>query len=179
MNADFIFKMDKINNEELKIISTYTRTNGGVTTDYIYLKKYSIPWIITTLRNMNINEYNEEIQRTQIFPEYLLKLRFNIIEKGYSWLDIFPCWKDDKKFSLIEIPYLSFNENLLMGEFIEPFLTALEKYVSEEERAKLPKPWPDNMTREQWEEYRKNKPKGNGKSKITFVKEIKPEDYFK
>jgi hypothetical protein len=177
MNENFSFSIMEENKTDELIIKGAMDYNPKS----IYLKKYSISWIITTLRNMTEKDYNTyNLEREIETSDYYLSVSLHVHDDNYSWLDIFPIWENKaKKHAPIEIPYNSSNKNLLMGEFIEPFLTALEKYISEEERAKLPKPWPDNMTREQWEEYRKNKPKGNGKSKITFVKEIKPEDYFK
>lgn len=39
-----------------------------------------------------------------------------------------------------------------MEAFIEPFLQALAKYLPKTERSKLPPPWTENMTLEEWQE---------------------------
>ena len=71
----------------------------------------------------------------------------------------------------IEIPYLSWNKAKLMSEFIEPFLVDLSKFLSEEERKKLPEPWPVN-------EKTENNESDNTKISLKFVGEINPKEYF-
>ena len=58
-----------------------------------------------------------------------------------------------------------------MSEFIEPFLEDLSKFLSEEERNKLPKPWNEN-------EKGEKKASDEGRISLRFVREINPEDYF-
>ena len=93
-------------------------------------------------------------------------------EIDYSYLKIFPFWSEEKKTTpRIEIPYLSWNKTKLMSEFIEPFLEDLSKFLVEEERNKLPKPWNEN-------EKDTTPESDSGKISLRFVEEIDPEDYF-
>lgn len=93
-------------------------------------------------------------------------------ETDYSYLKILPFWSEEKKTTPgIEIPYLSWNKTKLMSEFIEPFFEDLSKFLSDEERNKLPNPWSVN-------EKIDNKESDNTKISLKFVGEINPKEYF-
>ena len=67
--------------------------------------------------------------------------------------------------------YLSWNKTKLMSEFIEPFLVDLSKFLSEEERKKLPKPWNQNS-------IEKKSDNSEGQISLKFVEEIDPKEYY-
>ena len=81
-----------------------------------------------------------------------------LLEGEYSFIKIFPVWKDEERITpSIKIPYLSWNKGLLMSEFIEPFLVALSQFLTEEERGKLPPPWSEKEEEEKKKGKRKRK----------------------
>ena len=101
---------------------------------------------------MDYNSGKKEIVKE--YEDCELALIMFLLEKEYSFIKIFPVWKDEERITpSIKIPYLSWNKRLLMSEFIEPFLVALSQFLTEEERGKLPHPWSERE-----EEKKKRRP---------------------
>ena len=126
MSAYFEYNFEELDNNGLRINGKSSYSDEW---DTIIIKKEWIAWIITTLRNLTWMDY-------------------------YSFIKIFPVWKDEERITpSIKIPYLSWNKRLLMLEFIEPFLVALSQFLTEEERGKLPPPWSERE-----EEEKKRRP---------------------
>ncbi len=172
MSVNFEYSFEVLNDTEIRINGKRTDSFGGVW-DSIIINRSWISWIITTLRTATIDDY--ETWKKFIKNKYdncELMLIMNPREIDYSYLKIFPFWSEEKKTTPgIEIPYLSWNKTKLMSEFIEPFLEDLSKFLSEEERNKLPKPWNEN-------EKGEKKASDEGRISLRFVREINPEDYF-
>ena len=103
-----------------------------------------------------------------------------LLEGEYSFIKIFPIWKDEERITPpIEIPYLSWNKRLLMSEFIEPFLVALSQFLTEEERGKLPPPWSERKEEKQGKKKRKKDDQSDDERiSVRFAGEIDPRDYF-
>lgn len=173
MSVNFEYNFEELQNNELKIYGRKTTDMGTGLWEHIVIKKSWISWIITALRTASIDDY--EIWGKNIVNEYIdcdLALMMHPAETQYSYVGIFPIWKDEKKITpAIGIPYLSWNKTKLMSEFIEPFLVDLSKFLSEEERKKLPEPWPVN-------EKTENNESDNGRISLKLVGEIDPKEYF-
>ena len=173
MSVNFEYSFNELCNNELQIKGKRTDSSGCSGWDTIIIKKSWISWIITTLRTATIDDY--ETWGKNIVNEYIdcdLALMMHPAETQHSYIDIFPIWKDEKKRTPpINIPYLSWNKAKLMSEFIEPFLVDLSKFLSEEERKKLPEPWPVSKKTETEES-------DNGRISLKFVGEINPKEYF-
>ena len=94
------------------------------------------------MRNLTWLDYNSgEKEIIKEYDDCELAIIMFLLEGEYSFIKIFPVWKDkSRRTPPIEIPYLSWNKRLLMSEFIEPFLVALSQFLTEEERGKLPHP---------------------------------------
>ena len=94
------------------------------------------------MRNLTWLDYNSgEKEIVKEYDDCELAIIMCLFEKEYSYIVIFPNWKDkSRRTPSIKIPYLSWNKRLLMSEFIEPFLVALSQFLTEEERNKLPPP---------------------------------------
>lgn len=171
MSVSFEYSFDELENNELKINASTDIM--GLINHSIIINKNWISWIITTLRTATIDDY--ETWGKNIVNEYKdcdLALMMHPAETQHSYVGIFPIWKDEKKRTpAIEIPYLSWNKTKLMSEFIEPFLVDLSKFLSEEERKKLPEPWPVNEKTEDNES-------DNGRISLKLVGEIDPKEYF-
>ena len=150
MNAYFEYNFEELDNNGLRINGKSSYSDRW---DSIIIKKEWIAWIITTLRNLTWLDYNSG--EKEIVKEYEdCELAIIILEGEYSYIDIFPVWKDEERITpSIKIPYLSWNKRLLMLEFIEPFLVALSQFLTEEERGKLPPPWSERE-----EEEKKRRP---------------------
>ena len=90
------------------------------------------------MRNLTYEDYNTWEKTVGInYEDCELALIMFLLEKEYSFIKIFPIWKDEElKAPPIEIPYLSWNKRLLMSEFIEPFLVALSQFLTEEGKEK-------------------------------------------
>lgn len=173
MSVNFEYNFNELCNNELQIKGKRTDSSGCSGWDTIIIKKSWISWIITTLRTATIDDY--ETWGKNIVNEYIdcdLALMMHPAETRHSYVGIFPIWKDEKKRTpAIEIPYLSWNKTKLMSEFIEPFLVDLSKFLSEEERKKLPEPWPVSEKTETEES-------DNGRISLKLVGEIDPKEYF-
>jgi len=175
MATNFEFEIKEIENNELKIRGRKTTHMGVALWKQIVINKSWIPWMITTLRNTSMKEYDTEHSEKSDFGDCTLCIFFEVRDNDYSYIEIWPYWADkEKRTPGIEIPYLSYVKSKCMSEFIEPFLQALEKYVPEEERNKLPKSW------EIEPEKKKNeiKESDEGTISLKFVQEIDPRDYF-
>ena len=170
LNADFEYSFEELDNDELRINGKRTGTFGGGQQKSIVIQKNRIPWIISTLRNLSVDNYQTGVESIiNKWGTCQLTLSICPIGDGYSYIKIFPMWKDEKKISpALEIPYFpwhakneqsytltskwrytrfefnfeeSDNDLKIMSEFIEPFLVALSQFLPEEERKKLPTPW--------------------------------------
>ena len=109
------------------------------------------------MRNLTYEDYNTWQRRIRNdYEDCRLIIRIFLRENDYSFIKIFPVWKDEERITpAIEIPYLSWNKRLLMSEFIEPFLVALSQFLTEEERGKLPPPWSERKEEKQGKKKRK------------------------
>ena len=168
--ADFEFNFEELDNDELRINGKRTGTFGGGQQKSIVIQKNRIPWIISTLRNLSVDNYQTGVESIiNKWGRCQLTLSICPIGDGYSYIKIFPMWKDEKQISpALEIPYFpwhakneqshtltskwrydrfefnfeeSDNDLKIMSEFIEPFLVALSQFLPEEDRKKLPPPW--------------------------------------
>ena len=180
MNAYFEFNFEELDNNELRINGKSSYSDRW---DSIIIKKEWIAWIITTLRNLTYEDYNTWEKTVGInYEDCRLVILINLLEKEYSFIKIFPVWKDEERITpSIKIPYLSWNKRLLMSEFIEPFLVALSQFLTEEERGKLPPPWSEKEEEEKKKGKRKRKKddqSDDGRISVRFVGEIDPRDYF-
>lgn len=170
LKADFEYSFEELDNDELRINGKRTGTFGGGQQKSIVIQKNRIPWIISTLRNLSVDNYQTGVESIiNKWETCQLTLSICPIGDGYSYIKIFPMWKDEKKISpALEIPYFPWhakneqsytltskwcydrfefnfeeldNDLKIMSEFIEPFLVALSQFLPEEERKKLPTPW--------------------------------------
>lgn len=170
LNADFEYSFEELDNDELRINGKRTGTFGGGQQKSIVIQKNRIPWMISTLRNLSVDNYQTRVESIiNKWGTCQLTLSICLIGDGYSYIKIFPMWKDEKKISpALEIPFFpwhakneqshtltskwrytrfefnfeeSDNNLKIMSEFIEPFLVALSQFLPEEERKKLPTPW--------------------------------------
>ena len=173
MSVNFEYEIEELYNDELRIKGKRTTSLDGGVCDAIIIKKSWIFWIISTLRMASIDDYNT-YDKTYLkkFDECDLYIGMTIREQDYSFIEIFPIWKEISKNSApIEIPYLSWSPERLMSEFIEPFLVDLSKFLPEEEKKKLPKPWNQNS-------IEKKSDNSEGQISLKFVEEIDPKEYF-
>ena len=170
LNADFEYSFEELDNDELRINGKRTGTFGGGQQKSIVIQKNWIPWIISTLRNLSVDNYQTRVESIiNKWGTCQLTLSICLIGDGYSYIKIFPMWKDEKKISpALEIPFFPWhakneqshtlkskwrydrfefnfeeldNDLKIMSEFIEPFLVALSQFLPEEERKKLSPPW--------------------------------------
>ena len=170
LNADFEYSFEELDNDELRINGKRTGTFGGGQQKSIVIQKNRIPWIISTLRNLSVDNYQTGVESIiNKWGTCQLTLSICLIGDGYSYIKIFPMWKDEKKISpALEIPYFPWhtkneqsytlkgvgtytrfefnfeeldNDLKIMSEFIEPFLVALSQFLPEEDRKKLSPPW--------------------------------------
>ena len=173
MNVDFEYNFEELENDELRINGKRTDSFGGGVWDSIIINKSWISWIITTLRTTTIDDY--ETWGKNIVKKFIgceLALMMHPRDNDYSYITIFPIWNDEKRRTPgIEIPYLSWSPERLMSEFIEPFLLDLSKFLTEEEKQKLPKSWDRNS-------MGKKSNNTEGQISLKFVEEINPKDYF-
>ena len=168
--VNFEFDIEECDNDELRINGKRTGTFGGGQQKSIVIQKNWIPWIISTLRNLSVDNYQTGVESIiNKWGTCQLTLSICLIGDGYSYIKIFPMWKDEKKISpALEIPYFPWhtkneqsytlkgvgtynrfefnfedldNDLKIMSEFIEPFLVALSQFLPEEERKKLSPPW--------------------------------------
>ena len=135
------------------------------------------------MRNLTYEDYNTWEKTVGInYEDCELAIIMFLLEGEYSFIKIFPVWKDEERITpSIKIPYLSWNKRLLMSEFIEPFLVALSQFLTEEERGKLPPPWSEREEEEKKKGKRKRKKddqSDDGRISVRFAGEIDPRDYF-
>ena len=171
--VNFEFDIEECDKDELLINGKRTGTFGGGQQKSIVIQKNWIPWIISTLRNLSVDNYQTGVESIiNKWGTCQLTLSICLIGDGYSYIKIFPMWKDEKKISpALEIPYFPWhtkneqsytlkgvgtytrfefnfeeldNDLKIMSEFIEPFLVALSQFLPEEERKKLSPPWSAN-----------------------------------
>ena len=167
----FHYKIEELNDEELKIYGDYMVDTA------ITIKKEWIGRLINSIRKLTPDDFNIDYNEHSIkFDDADLLFWNSIEERDLSIFNIRINWKDTTKNAIaLMIPYMAPNKYLIM-EFIEPLLCELAKYLPEVEQKKLIKPWKFNMTFEEWQVYEKsNKPE---ESEIRFLGEIDPKDYF-
>jgi len=170
MKKLFTHRIEEINEDELKIYGDYYVKTG------IIIKKDWIQWLINGIRKWRPEDFINP-DKYEILEEDNAQLMFytDVNERNFSKFTISPTWKDELKNSFsLTIPYPAPNKHLIMM-YIEPLLCDLEKYLPEEERKNLAKPWSCNMTFEEWEEHEKS---DKTNSRIQLKEEINPKDYF-
>ena len=96
MSAYFEYNFEELDNNELRINGRRADFLSFRQWRSIVIKKEWISWIITTLRNLTWMDYNSGGK--EIVKEYddceLALIRF-LLEKEYSFIKIFPVWKDE------------------------------------------------------------------------------------
>ena len=153
-NLKFKFNFEELDNNELLINvkltdSFFWRTKQW---DSIIIKKKWISLIISILRNATVADYETTQDFINEYEDCELTFYIRTKETDYSYIKIYPNWKDEKKrLSSISIPYLTRNNTNLMSEFIEPFLVALSQFLPEEERLQLPHSWKENENEENFQ----------------------------
>ena len=99
MKVNFEFNFEKLDNNELRINGKSSYANKWNT---IVIKKEWISWIITTLRNLTWLDYNSGGK--EIVKEYEdceLAIIMFLLEGEYSFIKIFPVWKDEVDIQII------------------------------------------------------------------------------
>ena len=99
MSAYFEFNFEEMDNNELRINGKSSYTDEW---DTIIIKKEWIPWIISTLRNLTWLDYNSGGK--EIVKEYEdceLAIIMFLLEGEYSFIKIFPVWKDEVDIQII------------------------------------------------------------------------------
>ena len=97
MSAYFEFNFEELDNDELRINGKSSYANKWNT---IVIKKEWISWIITTLRNLTYEDYNTWQRR--IINDYEdCRLIIRLRENDYSFIKIFPVWKDEVDIQII------------------------------------------------------------------------------
>ena len=147
MSLKFKFKFEELDNDRLRIDGKKTDSFfwWDEQRESIIIKKEWIPLIISTLRNTTFDDYNTPQTLVYEYANCNLTFKIPTIEKQweYSYIQIHPIWKGEERMvSTLSIPYTFWNKTRLMSEFIEPFLVSLSRFLTEEERGRLPPPWP-------------------------------------
>ena len=62
LNADFEYSFEELDNDELRINGKRTGTFGGGQQKSIVIQKNRIPWIISTLRNLSVDNYQTGVE---------------------------------------------------------------------------------------------------------------------
>ena len=96
MSAYFEYNFEELDNNELRINGRRADFLSFRQWRSIVIKKEWISWIITTLRNLTWMDYNSGGK--EIVKEYddcELALIMFLLEKEYSFIKIFPVWKDE------------------------------------------------------------------------------------
>ena len=91
MKVNFEFNFEKLDNNELRINGKSSYANKWNT---IVIKKEWISWIITTLRNLTWLDYNSD-------EDCELAIIMFLLEGEYSFIKIFPVWKDEVDIQII------------------------------------------------------------------------------
>lgn len=174
---DYSFNIEELNNNEIVL--------HGDNLDSVILRKEMCLWIINTLRNASLDDYYTEGKEweTKEYKIYLkslvIKTDFFVRSTPYSNVQIYPCWKDEKKRSApVIIPYNKVAPEILMSEFIEPVLAELEKYVPSADKGKIAKPWNMNAKMEEYRKHRDEENKNPGQLKLKYVGEITSKKFF-
>ena len=153
-NLKFKFNFEELDNNELLINVKLTDSFfwRAKQWDSIIIKKKWISLIISILRNATVADYETTQDFINEYEDCELTFYIRTKETDYSYIKIYPNWKDEeKRLSSISIPYLTRNNTNLMSEFIEPFLVALSQFLPEEERLQLPHPWKENKNEENFQ----------------------------
>ena len=99
MSAYFEYNFEELDNNELRINGKSSYADEW---DTIIIKKEWIAWIITTLRNLTWLDYNSGGK--EIVKEYEdceLAIIMFLLEGEYSFIKIFPVWKDEVDIQII------------------------------------------------------------------------------
>ena len=104
MKVNFEFNFEELDNNELRINgkSSYANKWNTIVINTIVIKKEWISWIITTLRNLTWLDYNSGGK--EIVKEYEdceLAIIMFLLEGEYSFIKIFPVWKDEVDIQII------------------------------------------------------------------------------
>ena len=99
MSAYFEFNFEELDNDELRINGKSSYANKWNT---IVIKKEWISWIITTLRNLTWMDYNSgEKEIIKEYDDCELAIIMFLLEGEYSFIKIFPVWKDEVDIQII------------------------------------------------------------------------------
>ena len=99
MSAYFEFNFEELDNDELRINGKSSYANKWNT---IVIKKEWISWIITTLRNLTWMDYNSgEKEIVKEYDDCELAIIMFLLEGEYSFIKIFPFWKDEVDIQII------------------------------------------------------------------------------
>ena len=96
MSAYFEFNFEELDNDELRINGKSSYSDQWRS---IIIKKEWISWIITTLRNLTYEDYNTWEKTVGInYEDCRLVILISLFEKEYSYIVIFPNWKDKSQY---------------------------------------------------------------------------------
>ena len=99
MSAYFEYNFEELDNNELRINGKSSYSDRW---DSIIIKKEWIAWIITTLRNLTWLDYNSgEKEIVKEYEDCELAIIMFLLEGEYSYIDIFPIWKDEVDIQII------------------------------------------------------------------------------
>ena len=99
MSAYFEFNFEEMDNNELRINGKSSYTDEW---DTIIIKKEWIAWIITTLRNLTYEDYNTWQKGIENdYEDCELLILVYLFEGEYSFIKIFPVWKDEVDIQII------------------------------------------------------------------------------
>ena len=102
MGVNFEFNFEELDNNELRINGRRTDSYGVAMWDSIIIKKEWISWIITTLRNLTWLDYNSgEKEIVKEYEDCELAIIMFLLEGEYSFIKIFPVWKDEVDIQII------------------------------------------------------------------------------
>ena len=102
MSAYFEFNFEELDNDELRINGRRTDSFSVKQWKSIIIKKEWIAWIITTLRNFTIEDYNTWLKTIgNDYEDCRLAILIKIRERDYSHIDILPIWKDEVDIQII------------------------------------------------------------------------------
>ena len=102
MKVNFEFNFEELDNNELRINGRRTDSYGVAMWDSIIIKKEWISWIITTLRNLTWLDYNSgEKEIVKEYDDCELAIIMFLLEGEYSFIKIFPVWKDEVDIQII------------------------------------------------------------------------------
>ena len=88
--VNFEFDIEECDNDELRINGKRTGTFGGGQQKSIVIQKNWIPWIISTLRNLSVDNYQTGVESIiNKWGTCQLTLSICLIGDGYSYIKIF------------------------------------------------------------------------------------------